>query len=402
MKIGYLCADRGIPVLGHKGASVHVREMVTAFTRIGHDVTLFCTQRGEGNPPPPGNCIELKVSTDPDELTRIAAIQGLSKGPYDRKLKRELECLAHDRALPSYILDALRAQGKKLDLLYERYSLFHRAGIEVASSLSIPHILEINAPLVDEQARFRGLQQRKLAERIESEVFNRADHIIAVSEAMKIHALKQGVPASRISVLPNGVDTARFHPGIDSALIRSRHNLSDHPVIGFVGSLKPWHGLDLLFDAFIIVQRQFPQARLLIVGDGPVMEGLRQRVAKEDMEHAVVLAGHVLHGEIPAYLAAMDVTVAPYQPQQDFYFSPMKVVESMAAGRPVIAPRIGQLSELVEDGVTGRLYPPGDKVRSWKAFGSVSQRRTWSMRWCSQAMCCMARYLPISLLWMSL
>lgn len=360
MNIAYLCADRGIPVLGHKGASVHVREMVGAFARTGHEVTLFCTQRGEGNPPPPGECIELPAPEEPDMIAALVAELHLEAKASERTVRRELERLAHDRTLTARVLGALQLRERRPDLLYERYSLMHRSGVEIAAALDIPHILEINAPLVEEQARFRGLVQRDLAERIEHEIFNRADHIVAVSEAMKVHAMGQGVAESCISVLPNGVDTSRFNTAIDKLLIRARHGLSGAPVIGFVGSLKPWHGIDLLLDAFQIVRRQHADARLLIVGDGPVMEKLRERVTRERLGRSVVLTGHVPHDEIPAYLAAMDITVAPYQPQQDFYFSPMKVIESMATGRPVVAPRIGQLTELVEDGVTGRLYSPGD------------------------------------------
>ncbi|OBS10544.1 glycosyltransferase family 4 protein [Acidihalobacter prosperus] len=371
MNIAYLCADRGIPVLGHKGASVHVREMVGAFARTGHEVALFCTQRGEGNPPPPGECMELPIPDDPDLVRTIAAERGLDQDTGDKALRSELLRLAHDRTLTARILGALQLRGRRPDLLYERYSLMHRAGIEIAEALGIPHILEVNAPLVEEQAKFRGLIQRELAERIEREVFNRASHIVAVSEAMKAHAMNQGVPESHISVLPNGVDTSRFNTAIDKLLIRARHGLSGCPVIGFVGSLKPWHGIDLLLDAFQIVRRQHIDARLLIVGDGPVMENLRARVTRERLGRSVVLTGHVPHDEIPAYLAAMDITVAPYQPQQDFYFSPMKVIESMATGRPVVAPRIGQLTELVEDGVTGRLYAPGDTAACAAAIAEL-------------------------------
>jgi glycosyltransferase involved in cell wall biosynthesis len=85
-------------------------------------------------------------------------------------------------------------------------------------------------------------------------------------------------------------------------------------------------------------------------------------VARDQLHGRVILTGRVPHADIPAYLAAMDVTVAPYTAQDGFYFSPLKVVESLAAGRPVVAPRLGQLTDLLQDGVTGLLYPPGDRA----------------------------------------
>lgn len=357
MKIAYLCADRGIPVLGHKGASVHVREMVNAFIRTGHAVTLFCTQRGEGNPAPLGECIELPITHDADLLEFLTKELGLGSDSPGKALRRELERLAHDHTLSSRIVDRLN---HRPDLLYERYSLMHRAGIEVAQTLGVPHLLEINAPLVEEETRYRNLVQRDLAERIEQEIFLKASHIIAVSAAMKAHAMELGVAESKISVLHNGVDYDRFNTAIDRLEVRARLGLSNSPVIGFVGSLKPWHGIDLLINAFQVVRREHKDARLLIVGDGPMMESLREQVTQRRLERSVVLTGHVPHNEIPGFLAAMDITVAPYQPQQNFYFSPMKVIESMAVGRPVVAPRIGQLKELLEEGITGRLYEPGN------------------------------------------
>lgn len=357
MKIAYLCADRGIPVLGNKGASVHVREMISAFVRTGHTVSLFCTQLGDGNPAPPGECIELPIADDPDLLEFLIKELGLGTEPLEKPLRRELQRLAHDRTLSLRILERLNYRP---DLLYERYSLMHRTGIDIARALEVPHLLEINAPLVEEEARFRSLVQRDLAERIEQELFQNCSHIIAVSEAMKTHAMSKGVPETKISVLRNGVDNVRFNTTLDRLQIRARHGLSDGQIIGFVGSLKPWHGIDLLVDAFQLVRRVHKDARLLIVGDGPMMASLSKRVVLERLGRSVVLTGHVPHNEIPSYLAAMDITVAPYQPQENFYFSPMKVIESMAVGRPVVAPRIGQLKELIEDGITGRLYEPGN------------------------------------------
>jgi glycosyltransferase involved in cell wall biosynthesis len=162
-------------------------------------------------------------------------------------------------------------------------------------------------------------------------------------------------------VLPNGVDTGRFHPAVDGRSVRARYDLAGRPVIGFIGSLKPWHGLDFLLDAFGDVLIRRPDAALLIVGEGPVLDDLRGRVEREQLEGRVILTGRIPHADVPAHLAAMDVTVAPYAEGENFYFSPLKVVESLAAGRPVIAPRLGQLIDLVNDGVTGLLYPPGDR-----------------------------------------
>lgn len=362
MKIAYLCADRGIPVLGDKGASVHVREFVTALADMGHEVTLLCAKQGAGNPCPPVRLIELPPDESPDEVTREAAQLGLGNTARDLTLQRELGKLACDRKLAARVLLALSQAGVQPALLYERYALFHRAGGRVASALNIPLMLEVNAPLAEEQERFRGLHLKTLAEATETETLCRAEHVIAVSAAVRAHALARGALAERVTVLPNGVDTARFHPRVDARPVRERHALVGKPVLGFIGSLKPWHGLDFLLDAFTDIRARCPDAVLLLVGEGPALAELQARVARDQLQERVIFTGRIPHADIPAYLAAMDITVAPYTAQEGFYFSPLKVVESLAAGRPVVAPRLGQLTDLLQDGVTGRLYPPGERA----------------------------------------
>lgn len=360
MNIAYLCTDRGIPVLGDKGASVHVREFVTALAGLGHEVTLLCANRGSGNPSPPVKLIELPPDESAEDIAREAEQLGVALPGRDSTLRNELGKLAGDRRFAARVLGELDRAGVRPEALYERYALFHRAGGAVAGALGIPLVLEVNAPLVVEQERYRALRLKILAEAIEAEVFHRADRLVAVSEAIRDHASSRGVPADRITVLPNGVDCGRFHPGVDGAPIRERLALGDRPIVGFVGSLKPWHGLDFLLDAWGSIRARCPDAALLVVGEGPGLADLHSRVAREGLAGQVVLVGRVAHADVPAYLAAMDLTVAPYLAQAGFYFSPMKVVESLAAGRPVVAPRLGQLTRLVRDGVTGLLYPPGD------------------------------------------
>lgn len=362
MNIAYLCADRGIPVLGDKGASVHVREFVFALATLGHEVTLLCAKRGTGNACPPVRLIELPPDESLEEVAREAMQFGMENEEKDRTLHRELGKLACDRKLTARVLRALDQASVQPDLLYERYALFHRAGGEVATALNIPFMLEVNAPLAEEQKRFRGLRLEAVADTTETETLCRADHIIAVSAAVREHALSRGAPVERITVLPNGVDTARFHPAADGRPVRERYELVGRPVIGFVGSLKPWHGLDFLLEAFIDILAQCPDAALLLVGEGPGLADLQARVAHDQLQGRVIFTGRIPHADIPAHLAAMDVTVAPYTAQDGFYFSPLKVVESLAAGRPVVAPRLGQLTDLLQDGVTGLLYPAGDRA----------------------------------------
>src|SRR5215468_9400781 len=97
MDIAYLCADRGIPILGDKGASVHVRELTTALASLGNNVTLLCAKRGAGNSCPPVDLVELPPTESIPELESEAAKRGIFLRGEDKLLRREIGKLVHDR-----------------------------------------------------------------------------------------------------------------------------------------------------------------------------------------------------------------------------------------------------------------------------------------------------------------
>jgi glycosyltransferase involved in cell wall biosynthesis len=130
--------------------------------------------------------------------------------------------------------------------------------------------------------------------------------------------------------------------------------------VGFVGTLKPWHGVAVLIEAFAQLHRRFPHARLLLVGDGPERANLEARVKQLGLEAVTHFTGAVAADEIPGLLAAMDVAVAPYPPLDNFYFSPLKAYEYMAAGCATVASRIGQLNDLIAHEQNGLLCEPGN------------------------------------------
>lgn len=379
MNVLYICADWGIPIRGFKGASVHVREFVNTLSRGGHPVLLLCANAGEGNPNPHGRMVELAPLPSAEKRAREAARLKVAFDSSDVAMCRELDKLSYDSEFSARALTEVREAGFTPNVVYERYSLFQASGAKIARTFEVPYIVEVNAPLIVEQEHHRVLRLKALAREMQSRCFRDADHLVTVSEALKEYIQSEGIAGHRVSCLANGVDTRRFHPDTDPAPIRARYALGMQPVIGFVGSLKPWHGMDFLLDAMSLLRKRQLEHRLLIVGDGPGLEHTRERVRNEALDEHVLLAGKVAHEEIPGYLAAMDLTVAPYSAEQGFYFSPLKVLESLAAGRPVVAPRLGQLNELIDHGVTGLLYEPGDLdafVGSVHSLLSDSSRRT--------------------------
>jgi glycosyltransferase involved in cell wall biosynthesis len=347
MRVAYVCADPGVPVFGSKGSSVHVQSVLRALRRRGAQVELLACRSGGA---PPG---------DLDGVT----LHPLPRPPKGDAAERELLALAANGVLAT----ELERLGP-LDLVYERCSLWSFAALAHARRLGIPSVLEVNAPLVEEQARHRVLVDQAAAERVAALQARDAGVLAAVSEGVAADLRRRHpVAAARVHVVPNGVDPERFRSPAPQRAGRPF-------TVGFLGTLKPWHGLDVLVDAFARLRRTVPDARLLVVGDGPERGALEAGLAARGAGTAARLTGSVAPDLVPQLLARMDVAVAPYPPQPAFYFSPLKVVEAMAAGLPVVASRVGQIQELVADGRTGRLVPPGDAAALAAALAELAAR----------------------------
>jgi glycosyltransferase involved in cell wall biosynthesis len=355
MKIAYLCADFGIPIRGNKGASVHVRELVAALKRQGHEVRIFTSN-------PYGN----NALSTPTELISSAGLPDACVRLTPPLLRRKFPRLDKELRDLAYNLNAYWSLGSRLrawlpDCIYERYSLFNLAGLAVARSLGVPHLLEVNAPLRLERARTTGLTLHLLAELFDRQLFHGADRVLVVSKALQRYVDDRSARAGRVVVIPNAVDTSRFRPRGAWQVTRARLGLDPAAfVVGFAGSLKPWHGTEILLDAFAALHREESRARLLIVGDGPQAASLRDRAAHLRIEPATIFTGAILHGQMPSMLGIMDVAAAPYLEVPDFYFSPLKLYEYMASGLAVVASDVGDIATLVQDGETGLLSPAGD------------------------------------------
>ncbi|MBX3015914.1 MAG: ATP-binding cassette domain-containing protein [Caldilineaceae bacterium] len=339
MRIAYLCADPGIPVFGRKGASIHVQEVIRALLRQGATVELFTNRVGGDTPP---GLETVTVHKMPD------LPKGMDAG------ERELAALAANVEW----VNTLAAAGP-FTLVYERYSLWSDAGMTFAQQQGIPGLLEVNAPLIEEQSQHRTLCHRDAAEVVAQRTFGAASAILAVSDGVADYLKQVGSPADRVHVVPNGVDLARF---VQCPLVGGKAvDPATKPfTVGFVGTLKAWHGLEGLVEAFALLHHWVPNARLLLVGDGPLRESLTADLAERGLLAATHFTGAVDHREIPAWLAGMDVAVAPYPPLENFYFSPLKVYEYMAAARPVVASAIGQINRVITHEQNGLLYPAGE------------------------------------------
>src|SRR5262249_29471501 len=236
------------------------------------------------------------------------------------------------------------AHSLEIEAIYERYALFSDAGVVTAAALGIPHVLEVNAPLREEARRSRSLPHPELAEEIERSVYRRSARVLGVSSALRRWLAANGVVPDRVGVVPNAIAPEKFSP---------RRIRSDAAfVVGFCGSLKTWHGINVLVEACRTAFGEESSLRLDVVGSGPLEHRLRETglPAGRFLAHAAVP-----HTQAIERMRSWDVGVAPYLPLEDFYFSPLKVLEYMAAGLCPVVSALGDLPALLGEGDRGVL-----------------------------------------------
>ncbi|HKF41568.1 MAG TPA: glycosyltransferase family 4 protein [Thermoanaerobaculia bacterium] len=363
MKVLYICADLGIPVLGRKGAATHVRNLVAALQRSGHTVVVVAPSAMKSPFEEPDRLAAARLLTLPPGNATVKAVislkETLERFGVESALPGDIRRLLYDQELFPKLFR--RFKDDPPDIIYERGAMFGSAGARLAAALGRPLLLELNAPLSLEQTAYRHGALGDLAAEAERWTLSKADAVLAVSAPLADHVASLGTPVERIHVLPNGVDPSIFHPGPPDPATRSRWGLDGGPVLGFVGGFRPWHGVEFLPPLFEKLARRHEGLQLVIVGNGPLKSATFSEISKLGLASRTVLTGAIPQGEIPPLLREFAAALAPYpRPEHPFYFSPLKLFEYMACGAPVVASAIGQIAEVVQDGKTGFLCPPGD------------------------------------------
>jgi glycosyltransferase involved in cell wall biosynthesis len=323
---------------------IHIAEMVRAFRELGHEVHVIGLA-ASGETAARRSWIARVRSLVPAVVFEAASMAGNAVEYFE--VRRAIRTLA-----PAF--------------LYKRHARNDVAALWAARRAGVPAVLEVNCLFTGPGYReFEPLALEPLAVRFERLALRLADVRLAVSSPLA--RLIEAIAGGGSTVLPNGADPARFDPArVPADAVRARYGLGTAFVVGWTGVVREWHGLELLLDAVARV----PEARLLIVGDGPARAAIDARAQALHLTDRVIVTGRVPHDEVPGYIAAMDAAVVAHD--RTGVASPMKLLEYMAMAKAVVAPRLDNVRDVVDHDHTGLLFTPGDVDDLAQALGRLA------------------------------
>lgn len=274
-------------------------------------------------------------------------------------------------------LDSVIAQERPDLLQAHSPALSGLAALGAARAHRLPCVYEVRAfwedAAVDHGTSREGGLRYRLTRALETFVLRRVDAVTTICGGLRQDMLARGIPAERITVIPNAVDLAEFHDDtpVDEAL-RVELGLAGRIVVGFVGSFYAYEGLRLLVEALPALRRRVPEVTLLLVGGGPQEAELRALAPALGLGSDVVFTGRVPHSEVQRYYALIDVLAYPRLPMRlTELVTPLKPLEAMAQRRLFVASDVGGHRELVRHGETGILFPAGDASALAGALGDL-------------------------------
>lgn len=250
------------------------------------------------------------------------------------------------------------------------------AALRVGRRLGIPVVYEMRASWEDAAVvhgtSTEGGPRYRLSRVLETHVLKGADAVTTICEGLRDEIVARGVPARRVTVIPNAVDIQAFDVGGEPDQgLRQALDLENATVLGFIGSFYRYEGLELLVRALAELRNTRPELRLLLVGGGYEEENLKTLTRELGVDDLVRFTGRVPHGDVQRYYDLVDLLVYPRLPTRlTDLVTPLKPLEAMAQGRLLMASDVGGHRELIRDGQTGWLFESG----SVSALASKIQR----------------------------
>ena len=290
----------------------------------------------------------------PSALSRIAAVAAFYKALL---------------AASALIVGAVVLLGEQVDVIYARHGINSFGAIILSKLSRKPLVLEVNGLFFDE-ATYHTLGKMQLTKRLAwlLDMFGSkcSDRIVAVTDGIK-KAIQEifAIPPSRIEIAPNGANTNLFRP-IDQNAARQAIGLEkDDRIVCFVGSIHyvtPWPGMNDLIASAPRVLDKIPNARFLIIGNGPLKDHWHSLVRRSNLQEAFIFAGKVPYDLVPTYINASDICVVPFRRavNEKRGLSPLKLYECLACGKPIVGSDITGIGDLLRSSDAGIAVPPED------------------------------------------
>jgi glycosyltransferase involved in cell wall biosynthesis len=362
MNIRYICLNPNIPYAAPRYApSIHIRETVHGLEALGHHVEPFLY--GDHLT---GLDLQLRKRKGLGEWKEESHTTSSSSSSIKPLLRDIYELYRNALVDPAMVSELLR--GNRVDLIYERLFESKSAVAVSAKQHNVPHIVESNST-TRERRLYWGSPLAALVHRVELDALRRADAVTVISTPLKRYYVQHGIPAEKITVMPNGVNEKRFSRENITRDLRAELTLQDRLVVGFVGNIHPYHGIELLLPLARNMRAKHLELHFLIVGGGPGLGKLVQALEQEGLDGYFTFTGSVPHTEVPNHLAAMDICLLP---QSDWLNCPMKLLEYGVMGQAIVAPDLEAIRDLLQHGETALLVKPGDLAEMTSAIEELA------------------------------
>lgn len=387
--------DHSIPL--HSGYTFRSAALLAGQKALGWQTYHLTSSRQRSYPGPQEQVSELNFHRTPLPNPRLSRIPGVGQLADMRLLEQRLE-----EVVGELRPDVLHAHSPVLNAF---------PALAVARRHRLPVVYEIRAfwedAAVDHGTTREGSLRYRLTRALETRACRQADAVTCICEGLQHDLVARGIPASKITVIPNAVDAEQFTfaAPVDTAL-RASLGLGEARVIGFIGSFYAYEGLDLLLAAAPGMIARDPRIRILLVGGGPEESRLRAQAERLGLAQHVIFTGRVPHEIVSRYYSLVDVLVYARHPMRlTDLVTPLKPLEAMAQGQLFVASDVGGHRELIRDGENGRLFRAGDAdalaavvlslladEQAWpglrlRARQYVERERTWRHS--------VARYVPL-------
>ena len=235
------------------------------------------------------------------------------------------------------------------------------AALRASRTRKLPFVYEIRSFWEDGVLQSPSSLKYRLARSLETYVVMRADAVVGIARPILQDLAERGAPEARLFHVPNGVDASRFTPRRRDTVLAAQMGLTDVPTIGFLGTLFPWEGVAWLAHAAAALHARGVHFKMIIVGDGAEAAAIRAAIAEENAHDYVQYLGRVPHEDVGRYYSIMDLLVYPRHSMRITEFvTPLKPLEAMALAKPILGSAVGGIRELIDAGVTGLLFEPGN------------------------------------------